>query len=200
MSPKKVYFDEPVVRVETTKVRFPKTCPVCGNPAANIIQMRIASTGNKYLRRGMDSVYSPYVSRRPEPNFPETKVLPVLVCDDHADPDAGTDRYQTLCITVDGILVGFLVFGLLFIGDTISRGRSLTFWPFLSIGLFGIAMVMTRIAFQPNALARSVEIVGFDVGMRNVMIAFKNSEYRDEFLQENQMTAELVSWIMKADG
>jgi hypothetical protein len=32
------------------------------------------------------------------------------------------------------------------------------------------------------------------------MIAFKNSEYRDEFMQENQMTAELVSWILKAEG
>jgi hypothetical protein len=61
-------------------------------------------------------------------------------------------------------------------------------------------MGLTGIAFMPNALARAVRIVGFDAGMQNVMIAFKNPEYRDEFMQENQMTADLVSWILKADG
>ncbi|MFW9768669.1 MAG: hypothetical protein ACFFF9_16810 [Candidatus Thorarchaeota archaeon] len=198
MSLRKVYFDEPLVRVETAKARFPKTCPVCGNPATSIVQMRVASSGNKYIRRGRDPIYSPYVRRGKETPIPETKTLPIWVCEDHADPDAGTDRIQSLCIIVDGLLLGFLFFGLLFVGDSIARGRSISFWPVLFIGLFVVAMVMTVVAFQPNALAKAVEIVGFDLGMRNVMIAFKSSDYRNEFMEANLMTAELVSWILKS--
>lgn len=200
MSPKRKYFEEPVVRVETLKARFPKTCPVCGSPATGIVRMRIASGGSNYLRREWDPAYTPGVRGRQSLQTSEMKVLLVQVCEDHADPDAGSDRAQTLCIIVDGLLLGFLFFALLFIGDTISRGRSLTFWPILFVGLFVIAMGLTGIAFMPNALARAVRIVGFDAGMQNVMIAFKNPEYRDEFMQENQMTADLVSWILKADG
>ncbi len=142
---------------------------------------------------------SPYVPRKNGPQ-PEMKVLRVQVCEDHADPDAGTDRYQTLCIIIDGLLIGFLFMGLLFIGDRYWRGRPISFWPFLFIGLFGLAMVLTKVAFMPNAVAKAVRIVGFDTGMQNVLIAFKNPTYRDEFMKENQMTAELVSWILKADS
>jgi hypothetical protein len=61
-------------------------------------------------------------------------------------------------------------------------------------------MGLTTIAFQPNALAKAVNIVGFDLGMQNVMIAFKSPKYQNEFMEANQMTAELVSWILKADS
>jgi hypothetical protein len=100
---------------------------------------------------------------------------------------------------VDGLLLGFLLFGLLFIGDSISRGLQISIWPILIIGLFGLAMVLTKVAFMPNVVAKAVRIVGFDAGMQNVLIAFKSSMYRNEFIQENQMTAELVRWILKAD-
>jgi hypothetical protein len=162
--------------------------------------MRIAQSGSKYLRRQWDPVYSPYVRRKQEIPRPETKTLPIQVCEDHADPDAGTDRYRTLCIVSDGLLVGFLLFSLLFLGDRISRGQPLNFWPFLFIGLFVVSMGLTTIAFQPNALAKAVNIVGFDLGMQNVMIAFKSPKYQNEFMEANQMTAELVSWILKADS
>ncbi len=193
MSPRREFFDEPVVRVETLKARFPRTCPVCGSPATKIMRMKIAR-GTEFT----DPAYSLSVRRKVGPQHPEMQVLRVQVCEDHANPDAGTDRYQTLCILVDGLLVGFLVFGLLFIGDSFWRGRPMSIWPFLIIGLFGLAMILTKVAFMPNAVAKAVRIVGFDAGMQNVLIAFKSPMYRNEFMQENQMTAELVSWILKA--
>ncbi len=195
MSPRREFFDEPVVRIETLKARFPRTCPVCGSPATKIMRMKIAR-GTEFT----DPAYSLSVRRKVGPQHPEMQVLRVQVCEDHANPDAGTDRYQTLCILVDGLLVGFLVFGLLFIGDSFWRGRPMSIWPFLVIGLFGLAMILTKVAFMPNAVAKAVRIVGFDAGMQNVLIAFKSPMYRNEFMQENQMTAELVSWILKADS
>jgi hypothetical protein len=43
-----------------------------------------------------------------------------------------------------------------------------------------------------------MRIVGFDAGLQNIWLDFKNREYRDDFLKENPMTAELVSWVLKA--
>ncbi|MFW9792766.1 MAG: hypothetical protein ACFFEE_00570 [Candidatus Thorarchaeota archaeon] len=195
MNPRREYFEEPVVRVETLKARFPRMCPVCGSPSTKIERMKIAKD------RQWDPVYRPYLTwRRPDPSSPEMKVFLIHVCDDHADLDAGSDRVQTLCLIVDGLLIGFLIFGLLFMGDRLWRGQSITIWPFSVIGICVIALIMSLIVFRPNALAQAVRIVGFDLGMQNVLISFKNPKYRDEFMKENQMTAELVSWIMKSDS
>ncbi|MFX1579521.1 MAG: hypothetical protein ACFFBJ_07715 [Promethearchaeota archaeon] len=200
MSPRKEYFDEPLVKVDLQKLRFPKTCPVCGAPATKIARLKIAKTGKQYLRRTWQYPYGPYVSSRRKTNQPEMKVLPVQVCDEHADPDAGTDRYQSLCLVVDGLLMAFVVFSLLIIGDRISRSRPIPPWSFLYLGFFGLALLLTAIAFRPNALERAVRIIGFDPGMQNILLAFKRPSYREEFLNENQMTSELVTWIMRSDG
>jgi hypothetical protein len=60
--------------------------------------------------------------------------------------------------------------------------------------------MLTAIAFRPNVLERAVRIIGFDPGMRNVLLAFTSPRYREEFLNANQMNAELVTWIMRSDG
>ncbi|MGY5855992.1 MAG: hypothetical protein RTS72_05280 [Candidatus Thorarchaeota archaeon] len=199
MSPRKEYFDEPLVKVNFSKARFPRTCPVCGSPATKVVRVKIAKTGKQYLRRSWEYAYGPYVRHRPK-QLPEMKAFPIQVCEDHAHPDAGSDRYQSLCLIVDGLLMASVVFSLLIIGDSIARVRPIAFWALACIGLFGVALLLTAVAFSPNALEKSVKIIGFDGGMQNVLIAFRRSDYREQFINENQMTAELVSWIMRSDN
>ena len=194
MSPRKEYFDEPLVKVDFQKARFPRTCPVCGTPATKVVRMNIAKARKIPLRPSLD-----YLSpRRQGFQQSDLMVLPVLVCENHADPDAGTDRYQSLCLAVDGFLTAFLIFSLLFIGDRLWRASPIPSWTFLIIGLFGVAMLFTFVAFSPNVLEKAVKIVGFDPGMQNVLIAFKRTDYREQFMNENQMTAELVTWILRS--
>jgi hypothetical protein len=195
MSPRKEYFDEPLVKVDFLKARFPKTCPVCGAPATKVARLKIAKAG----KRLMQYPYGPYVPIKLGSQQPEMKALPIQVCDEHTDPDAGTDRYQSLCLIVGGLLTAFVVFSLLIIGDRISRSRPIPFWAFLYIGLFGIALLLSKVAFSPNVLEKAVNIIGFDPGMQNVLLAFKRSDYREQFLDENQMNAELITWIMRSD-
>ncbi len=199
MSPRKEYFDEPLVKVDFLKVRFPRTCPVCGAPATKVLRLKIAKSGKQNLRRTWDYAYGPYVRQRSDRLQKEMKVLLIQVCEDHAHPDDGSERYQSLCLIADGIIAALLVFGLLFIGDSISRALPIPLWSFLSIVLFGIALLFTMVAFRPNAVEQAVNIVGFDPGMQNVLLAIKRPDYRRELLQENQMTAELVSWIVRSD-
>jgi hypothetical protein len=161
--------------------------------------MKIAKAGRQYLRPSWEYVYGPYVRRRYESKQSEMKVLPIQVCEDHAHPDDGTDRYQSLCLIIDGLLMAFVFFSLLIIGDSISRASPIPSWAFLNIGLFGIALLISAVAFSPNVLEKSVSVIGFDPGMQNILIAFKRSDYREQFMNENHMTAELVRWIMRPD-
>ncbi|MFW9797238.1 MAG: hypothetical protein ACFFE2_09370 [Candidatus Thorarchaeota archaeon] len=196
MNTRKEFFDEPLVKVDFLKARFPKICPVCGASATTLVRLNIAKANKIPLRPSLD-----YLSPRRQWNKQhELKVLPIFVCENHSDPDSGTDRYQSLCLIIDGFLLAFVVFSLLMIGDRIARARPISLWSFLYFGLFGFAMLLTIIAFQPNVLEKAVRIIGFDSGMRNVLLAFKRPEYREQFLHENQMYAELVSWIKRADG
>ena len=196
MSPRKEYFDEPLVKVDYQKARFPRTCPVCGTPATKVVRMNVAKTGKYPMRPSLD-----YLSpRRQGFQQSELKTLLIQVCEDHANPDAGTDRYQSLCIIISGILAVCVTISLLIIGDSISRARTIPIWTFLYLGLFGLALLLSTVAFSPNVLEKSEKIIGFDVGMQNVLIAFKRSDYREQFMDENQMTAELISWIMRSDN
>lgn len=200
MSPRKEFFHEPLVRVDFLKARFPKTCPVCGAPATKVVRMKIVKDGKQDLRRSWGYTYGPYVRHRYDQQLSEIKVLPIQVCEDHANPDDGTDRYQSLCLILDGLLMAFVVFSLLIIGDRLARARPISFWPFFFIGFFGFALLLSKVAFSPNVLEKAVRIIGFDPGMQNVLLAFKRSDYRDQFLNENQMTAELVTWILRTDN
>jgi len=200
MSPKKHYFDEPIVRVDLSRARFPKTCPVCGARAITLSRMTIVSGRPQYLRRQWDPYYDPRVRRKQGFPQPTLKILPIQVCANHYYTDEGEDRYKSLCLIVDGLAMALMFFGLLFLGDSISRGRAISPWVTIFTTIFAISMIMTAIAFRPNALARAVKIIGFDVGMQNILLAFKSDSYRDEFIKENSMHSELVRWILKADG
>ena len=52
-------------------------------------------------------------------------------------------------------------------------------------------------AFRPNVLESAVKIIGFDFDVQYVWFYLKNAEYRRRFIEENEMNAELVSWIVK---
>jgi hypothetical protein len=93
----------------------------------------------------------------------------------------------------------FVFFSLLIIGDNIARARTIPFWAYLYLGFFGVALLLTLVAFSPNVLEKQVKVIGFDLGMQNVLLSIKRSDYRAQLIEENPMTVELVSWIMRSD-
>ena len=199
MSGQKYYFEEPAVRVDLSRVRFPKICPVCGAPASKLSRITVVSGKSKYLNRAWDPAYVPSLSasaRRGLPQ-PKLKVLPIYVCEDHYHTDEGEDRYKSFCFIIDGFALAFFVFGLMFLGDSFYRGRPIPFWSLAFSVFFAGSLLITWIAFRPSALERAVQIIGFDAGFQNVLLAFKDKSYRDMIIQENPMTSELVSWIIK---
>lgn len=197
MPGQRYYFEEPVVRINLARGHFPKICPVCGNKATKLARITIVAGRQQYLLRSWDPYYSPSIRRRQDLPKMKMKVLPIYTCDDHYFSDDGQERYKTLCIIIDGFAMAFLFFGLLFIGDSLNRGRSIGFWPMIFIAFFALSMFFSWLAFRPNLIERAVRIVGFDSGMQNVILEFRNKAYRDAVLEANPMSSELISWIVK---
>ena len=198
MSPKKHVFKRPIVRATFDKVRFPRICPICADSATKA--SRITSTPGKkqYLRPEWDPVFHPSVRRRMGGlQRPETKTLLVHVCDAHYRSDTGDTNYKLLCFIGDGCLSAMLVFVLFIIGGNIWTGRPINPYFFAFIGIFFIAIGITIYAFRTGPLQSAIKIVGFDMGLQTIWIQFKLSEYRDAFIKENQMHAELVQWIIR---
>lgn len=200
MSPQKIHLDEPAVRVELSRVRFPKICPVCGAQASILSRITLSSRGPNYLNRAWDPYYSSYGSARQKLPQPKLRVIPMYVCEDHYHTDDGVERYKTCCFIIDGFAMAFFFFGLLFLGDAFYRGRPIPFWSMAFSAFFAFSMFLTWIAFRPNALQRAVRIVGFDPGLQNILLVFKDKSYRDTVIQDNPMSTELVSWIVKPDS
>jgi hypothetical protein len=100
-------------------------------------------------------------------------------------------------MVADGICLAGLLFALMTLGNLFWIGYEVTlieFWPFLVFGLF---MILTLVAFRPNAFQAKFRIVGFDVRNDNVIFDFRNRRYREAFLQENPMNADLVNWVIR---
>lgn len=197
MSPQKLYLDEPAVRLELSRVRFPKVCPVCGAPASVLSRITLSSRGQSYLNRTWDPYYTSYGRIRAKLPQPKLRVIPIYVCEDHYHTDTGVERYKSCCFIVDGLAMAFFFFGLLFLGDAFHRGIPIPFWSMAFSAMFALSIFLTWIVFRPNALQRAVQILGFDPGLQNILLVFKDKSYRDMVIQENPMSTELVSWIVK---
>ena len=195
-----MHLEKPAVRIDLSRVRFPKVCPVCGAPASILSRITLSSTSSNYLNRAWDPRYSTYGRTRQDLPQPKLRVLPIYVCEDHHYTDEGVDRYKSCCFIIDGFAMAFFFFGLMFLGDSFYRGRPIPFWSVAFSAFFAVSMLFTWIAFRPNALQRAVRIVGFDPGMQNILLVFNDKSYREAVIKDNPMTTELVSWIVKPDS
>jgi len=198
VSPKKHVFKQPIVRATFDKVRFPRICPICGDSATKT--SRITSTPGKkqYLRPEWDPAFHPSVRRRMGSiQQPETKTLLVYVCDAHYRSVSSDTNYKLLCFIGDGCLSAMLIFVLFMIGGNIWSDRPVNPYFFAFIGIFFLAVGATIYAFRAGPLQSAIRIVGFDMGLQNIWLLLKQPDYRDAFIRENQMHAELIQWVIR---
>jgi hypothetical protein len=178
-------------------MRFPKKCPVCGAAATEVTRITVMPGRKQHLRPAWDPIYDPALRRWSGFNLPETRTLLIPVCEDHLYSDEDYWRYKMLCILADGFSMIMLTFALLTLGGNLWRGVSSDAWAFGIIAVAVASFIASITAFRPKPIESAVRIVGFDGGLQYIWLDFKNREYREEFMKENPMTAELVSWVLK---
>ena len=129
----------------------------------------------------------------------ETRFFRVPVCADHyisEDEDHG--GHKAYCIIFDVIGVALVFFAFIMASHDFRLGRPIPSWVYMILIIFVIMLAITRFVFNINPLESSIRIIGFDKNMINVWFEFENPEYRDKFIEENPMNAELVKWIIRA--
>ncbi|MHA2423242.1 MAG: hypothetical protein ACXAEF_00510 [Candidatus Thorarchaeota archaeon] len=198
MSPQKEFFKDPVIRIPLDRIRFPRICPICGEKATKPARVAATPGKNRFLRPEWDPAFYPSVRRRQGLQPPETKSMLLNVCDEHYKSDEGDTNYKVVCLAGNGLLAAAFLFSLFTIGGDLWIGRTLNPISVAILALFPLSLVVTILAFRAGPLAASVKIVGFDSGLQNVWLQFKREDYREAFMEENAMTAELVSWIMRS--
>ena len=196
VSPRKEFFEVPIVRVNTTRIRFPRICPICGSNATKTMRISTIPGRKQWLRPQWDPMFWSGTQRFGM-SLSQAQTFIVPVCEDHYYGDESKCRYRLLCIVADGILMVMSLFALASIGSDFWLGRASAFWVYPVLSFFAVAMALSYFAFKSDPFESCFRIIGFDAGLQHVWLQLKNHEYRDAFLNENPTSSELVSWIIR---
>lgn len=196
MTRTKYYFREPIIRARIGRVRFPSVCPVCGKPATSVCKISTAPNRQFWLRPAWD----PTLRGPKKYGLPtqDTKTFLIEVCDDHNIADFAEGRFRSLSTIFASLMIGSIIFALMFAGAEFSATRHIAGWVPLYVGILAVSLILGYWSFRPNALETAIKIVGFDFDVQHVWLSIRNEDYRQKLLNENGMHAELVSWVIKA--
>ena len=194
----KKVFAEPVVRAKINRVRFPKTCPVCGEPATTTTWITTQPQTKRWLRPHWDPGFYARDRKRLGLTLAEKKSFAIHVCEHHHAADDGEYRLRVITSILLTIVASVSIFVIMFAGADIWAGRGLSPWVLGYFMVLGASILVGIVAFRPNALESAVNIIGFDFDVQYVWFKLKDKQYLNSFLEENDMSAELVNWIVKA--
>ena len=189
------YFNEPIVRAKISRIRFPKTCPVCGASATKTTRISTNPRRKVWLRPYWDPKF--FARSKNHTLNAETKSFLVDVCEDHAVSDNAEMRVRALSSIVASIVAGASFFAILYAGSDYWAGRPVSPWVYSYLLILGLSLFFVYVSFRPSAIESAFRIIGFDFELQHVWLAMNNPSYRDTFMRENSMSAELVSWIVK---
>ena len=189
----KKVFNEPLVRVRISRLRFPKSCPVCGEPPTATTLITTSPKRKRYLRPQWDPAFYSQSGL----SLPQKKTFLIPVCDDHEMLDDGVWRLRGIVSLFVAVVASSSIFVLMFAGSDIWNGYGIRPWVPGYFLILAISIILGYFAFRPNVLESAVKIIGFDFDVQYVWLNLKNPEYRRKFIEENKMNAELVSWIVK---
>ena len=193
----KKIFDEPIVRAKINRIRFPRTCPVCGEPATNFTTLSTSPRKKGFLRPHWDPGFYARDRKRLGLTMAEKKVFQIQVCENHHATDDGEYRFRAITSFLLTVVASISIFVIMFAGADFWAGRGIPSWVYAYFLVLGASIFIGVIAFRPNALESAVNIIGFDFDVQYVWFRLKDEQYRNNFLAENEMSAELVNWIVK---
>jgi hypothetical protein len=194
----KKVFDEPIIRAKINKIRFPNSCPVCGAPATHTTSISTRPQTNRWLRPEWDPGFYSRDRKRLGLTMAEKKNFRVHVCDHHNASDEGNYRMRAISSFLLTVVASLSIFVIMFTGADYWAGRGISPWVYSYFFVLAASILIGIIAFRPNALESAVNIIGFDFDVQYVWFKLKDPEYRNRFITENEMNAELVNWVVKA--
>jgi hypothetical protein len=129
---------------------------------------------------------------------PEPKSFLIEVCEDHKISDDAEMRMRGLTTCIATIMFGSTIFALMFAGSDVWAGQPIAGWVYPYMIFLALTVFFGYIAFRPNPVEAAVKIVGFDFEMQHVWLQVKRQDYLDALMKENEISTELVNWVVKA--
>lgn len=181
------------IRTKISSIQFPEVCPVCMEPAEDLVFVSVTeragpdSYESRSWIKGEDKVSAAIEAVKGITTF----ALPT--CMRHGSKSVRTLR--TRIISVLGFFIFFypIIFYLLQLNTAIIYSRSLM-EPIMGVFVFSVAMFLSILyGLFPRALERNVKFENVKRAKDSVEIVVKNEEYRQLFLEMNEINSEIVT-------
>lgn len=181
------------VRTKLSKIQFPEQCPVCMEPAEDLVFITIIESigldgyDSRSYTKSDDKVAIALQSARSSTTFP------VPTCMLHGSKSVRTIR--TRFVTVIGFFVFFypIIFFLLQINLGLIYSRPLM-EPVMGVLIFISALFATILyGLFPRALERKLKFENTSRTKDYVEIIIANKEYRKLFIEMNEMYVDNIS-------
>ncbi len=178
-----------------SKIVFPEVCPVCMDEAEDLVALTIMESQDRWIESR--SLVGGWMKsqNKVEVALQESRggiTFWIPACLQHGSDTITTPRKKIIAA------IGFLLLIYPFIFYTLGIATALEFDRPLSGMLLSLILIICLIiidimyGFYPRALERSVKIENISRTKDRVIIILKNDDYRNQFLEQNALHAELL--------
>ncbi|MHA2424056.1 MAG: hypothetical protein ACXAEF_04665 [Candidatus Thorarchaeota archaeon] len=177
-----------------TKVVFPEICPVCMNEAEDLVALTMMETKERWTEtRSLVGGWAKSQDRADvileQARGGTTFWIPA--CLQHGSGSVTTPRKKTMSAIGFLFLLYPFIFYVLGIAAALEFSRPLTDYVMPLAIIFGLIVLDIAYGFYPRALERNLKIWDFSIAKDRVTIVIKNNEYRELFLEQNALHADL---------
>jgi len=190
--------EEFLVRLESADIKFPKVCPICGEPATKkgiiLTSLRIRSNPRFSPRSG-------YIQWPRQPPTHVRKGLDIPICEQHFLSDAAKKRIRGPSGVCGGLLVLLLLFVITNVVFRLMDRMPVSFYWYLLLVLSLGLSVITLLQLGPSELDTAISIKRVEIGSSWIVLKLRNQWYLDELLRLNPETTRRVTIMRKkSDG
>ncbi len=184
--------NEYLIRIISRKFVFPSRCPVCGEPADEEGSIPAISALDR--KAGRDVRFHSY-SMGGTIDFKSVTPVRIPTCERHAMKFEDMKRYSAPCGVIGALLGIITIILVLSILRSYAIGLEIGYTEFLFLFLVLFGLYVATTLSRPTALERKLKILDISPDFGNMLILIKNSDYAEELLHLNPMTAERISPI-----
>jgi len=175
-----------VLTFDPNAVRFPDICPVCGVRATKYVRLTITGSPDD-LQFALHSYreFPEFSSGKTRRETGQSRVLRLPVCEEHVYREDESYRLRLVCVlmTIVAAAIAWIGLGEVFRNQQLDNPVPL--WPFLAMGLFAIALIMTCAVFRPSGVGRAFRVIRVAPDLHEITVQLTSSDYADAFLGLN---------------
>ncbi|MHA1652564.1 MAG: hypothetical protein ACTSYX_12625 [Candidatus Thorarchaeota archaeon] len=175
-----------VLTFDPNAVRFPDICPVCGVRATKYVRLTITGSPDD-LQFALHSYreFPEFSSGKTRRGTGQLRVLRLPVCEEHVYREDDSYRLRLVCVLMTIVAAAIAWIGLGEVFRNQQLGNPVPLWTFLAMGLFAVALVITRSAFRPSGIERAFRVTKVAPDLHEVTVQLTSREYADAFLHLN---------------